>query len=224
MEENNEELAEEGLLLIYRGFTSFAGLRTYEIYINDELVREINMGETYEFKLPLGTYKIKAKIDWCSSKSIDIEVKKDEVQILKIGNFKAPALITMFIPKRTIYLKKENIDLNILDLQSFKGKSFIDRTKDLDNKIIRISGRCFSVEESKNIFKNVVEFPKETNINKFALTSIRKRLIVVEIAIIFIILVLNRFNIDIALHTIIGSIVGTIILYCLFRPAIAPKK
>lgn len=57
MEENNEESDERWLLLIYREFTSFASLRTYEIYINDELVREINMGETYEFKLPLGKYQ-----------------------------------------------------------------------------------------------------------------------------------------------------------------------
>lgn len=58
-------------------------LRNYCIYLNGKEMLRLANQETKEVTLEPGDYRIKAKIDWCSSKELQIRVSEHEV--IQIG-------------------------------------------------------------------------------------------------------------------------------------------
>lgn len=68
-------------------------IRDYKIFIDGQQVGAIANGETKDFATSSGQHTITAKIDWCSSPDISIDLKDDETKILKVGGFKNGQLL-----------------------------------------------------------------------------------------------------------------------------------
>ncbi|MBP1841743.1 hypothetical protein [Formosa algae] len=92
--------------------------RAIGIYIDGEKVGTINDGETQEYELENGKHEIFAKIDWCSSPKIELNIAQNESKTIKLSGFKYskwifPALLGIML---FYYLGNYalNIDLNFL--------------------------------------------------------------------------------------------------------------
>ncbi|MFC7445284.1 hypothetical protein C7H62_0513 [Mesoflavibacter sp. HG96] len=92
--------------------------RAIEIYINGEKVGTINDGETQEYEVENGEHEIFAKIDWCRSPKIKLNLTENETKTLKLSGFKygkwiLPTLLGIML---LYYLGKYalNTDLNFL--------------------------------------------------------------------------------------------------------------
>jgi hypothetical protein len=62
--------------------------RNYKIFIDGQFVGKIASGATKEFQTTAGQHIVVAKIDWCSSPNISINVNSNETKYLKVGNFR----------------------------------------------------------------------------------------------------------------------------------------
>jgi len=92
--------------------------RAIGIYIDREKVGTINDGETQEYEVENGKHEIFAKIDWCRSQKIELNIAENETKTIKLSGFKyskwiLPALLGIML---FYYLGKYalNIDLNFL--------------------------------------------------------------------------------------------------------------
>jgi len=63
-------------------------MRDYKIFIDGQQVGTISNGETRNFPATTGQHIVAAKIDWCSSPDILIDVKENQANNLKVGGFK----------------------------------------------------------------------------------------------------------------------------------------
>lgn len=59
--------------------------RSYKILVNGKEITRLEYGERKTLSFAAGTYSIKAKIDWASSREFEITLKEDENQTLEIG-------------------------------------------------------------------------------------------------------------------------------------------
>ncbi len=84
-------------------------LRAYEITLNDSLLGTVKAGETELFDINPGIYRIKLKIDWCSSEEITFEVSNDEIINFTCGNnanFITALYFLFFNPNNYLWLKR----------------------------------------------------------------------------------------------------------------------
>lgn len=63
-------------------------MRDYNIFIDGQQVGTIANGESKDFPTTAGRHTVTAKIDWCSSQDIAIDVKDNQTKRLKVGGFK----------------------------------------------------------------------------------------------------------------------------------------
>lgn len=63
-------------------------MREYQIYIDNVFVGSIGNGSTKDFEITEGKHTIEAKIDWCGSPKVIVEINDDETKYLKVGGFK----------------------------------------------------------------------------------------------------------------------------------------
>lgn len=63
-------------------------MRDIGIYLDGEKIGVIGNGETKEFEIVPGEHKLKTKIDWCSSETLNIELYENESQKIKLSGFK----------------------------------------------------------------------------------------------------------------------------------------
>lgn len=63
-------------------------MRSFGIYLNDQKIGTIRNGEIKEFEVEPGIHELKAKIDWCESETIKVEVKADKAKALELTGFK----------------------------------------------------------------------------------------------------------------------------------------
>jgi len=76
-------------------------MRDIGIYLDNKKIGEIGNGEFKEFDVPEGTHKLKAKIDWCKSETLDFKSSDNEIKKIELSGFKIPkwlmpiSLITM---------------------------------------------------------------------------------------------------------------------------------
>lgn len=63
-------------------------MRDYHIYIDNKKAGTIANGELKTFEISGGNHSVIAKIDWCSSKKVQININDDDQLILKVGGFK----------------------------------------------------------------------------------------------------------------------------------------
>ena len=77
-----------GIIKIERTNEILNRARNYKIFIDGQQVGTIASGETKDFSTTVGKHIINAKIDWCSSPEISIDVKENQTKILKVRGFK----------------------------------------------------------------------------------------------------------------------------------------
>lgn len=63
-------------------------LRDYGVYIDGRKVGTIANGETKEFNLSSGHHSVFAKIDWCTSPTLSVNISDVDTKYLKVGGFK----------------------------------------------------------------------------------------------------------------------------------------
>ena len=66
-------------LIIKRSSEWNSRLRDIGIYLDNKKIGEIRNGEFKEFDVPEGTHKLKAKIDWCRSETLDFKSSENEI-------------------------------------------------------------------------------------------------------------------------------------------------
>ena len=62
--------------------------RRYGIYVDGKEMGKMVNGETKEFNVSPGQHSVFAKIDWCSSETLSIDLNDQETKTLKVGGFK----------------------------------------------------------------------------------------------------------------------------------------
>ena len=68
------------LTIIRRNGYKSDSLRAYRILIDNVRAGEIEEGQIIHFKWSAGKHTVKLKIDWCSSKTFDIDVESDNYE------------------------------------------------------------------------------------------------------------------------------------------------
>ena len=63
-------------------------VRKIGIYIDGEKVGTINNGEKKEYEVEFGKHEVYAKIDWCYSQKIELNINENETTELKLTGFK----------------------------------------------------------------------------------------------------------------------------------------
>lgn len=63
-------------------------MRDYKIFIDRQQVGTIANGETKDFPTTVGQHIVTAKVDWCSSPDISVDINDNQTKNLKVGGFK----------------------------------------------------------------------------------------------------------------------------------------
>ena len=68
--------------------------RKIDLYLNNEKIESIENGKSITMNLTPGSYELYAKIDWCRSQILTVNVENDRDTIVELSGFKYGALIT----------------------------------------------------------------------------------------------------------------------------------
>ena len=69
--------------------------RSFDLYLNGKKISEIKDKELLTFEIPEGKYILEAKIDWCGSKPVNLELAEDDLKRIEISGF---VLSKYFLP------------------------------------------------------------------------------------------------------------------------------
>lgn len=100
------------ILTIQRPKTYVDLIRNYQIFVDGARVDEIAAGSALELALPPGHHEVFAKIDWCRSNPLEVELREDRECVLEVGPNVGPfgvlrglLYVTLFRSKY-LYLRK----------------------------------------------------------------------------------------------------------------------
>lgn len=62
--------------------------RSFRIFIDGREVGKIGHGETKTFTVTPGAHRVMAKIDWCSSEEVEVNVQEHETKMLAVSGFR----------------------------------------------------------------------------------------------------------------------------------------
>jgi hypothetical protein len=77
-------------------------IRDYRIYIDDRFVGTIKNGGEQWFDVTPGSHTIYAKIDWCSSPTLNFTVQDNDIDF-KVGAFKKAAPLVLLVTFSAIF-------------------------------------------------------------------------------------------------------------------------
>lgn len=198
-------------IIIFRDFKGIDLLKPYDICINNQEINSIIAGETFIINIPSGEYKLKMKVDWAESECFDFKTKENEMIFFEtghLGNANNPfTIFRSFMHNKYMYLKKININFDdILD----NNLELISNFKNLTLKNnIEIETFLLSAENSKKIFEKKYKFPKKNYNN----SSIKNRLLILELIFILMILVHNNFDINKSFKSLFSSLFIFLLVY-----------
>ncbi|MEM8944593.1 MAG: hypothetical protein AAGD11_05355 [Planctomycetota bacterium] len=98
--------------------TSLAdGLRAYRIRVNGKTVGKVMPGKSVDIPVSAGQHSVVAKVDWCGSQTLDVDVRAGEVVNLQCAsNLRGPKIFLsifyiMFLWNRYLTLTRaDNTD------------------------------------------------------------------------------------------------------------------
>ncbi|NLP59388.1 hypothetical protein [Lutibacter sp. B1] len=101
--------------------------REFGIYLNNNKIGVISDGETKEFEIDSGKYKINGKIDWCKSPMLEFETVENESTKIEIAGFKyVNIVIPIALGFSLIYLLLKNLfEIDLKFLIVFTGIGFL---------------------------------------------------------------------------------------------------
>ncbi len=90
-------------------------VRKIRIYVNGIKVGAISNGETQQYQLEPGTHEVFAKIDWCGSQKLLLNLSENETTTLKLKGYKygtwtLPIVLGLFLIH---FLAKIFLDINL---------------------------------------------------------------------------------------------------------------
>jgi len=74
-------------LLIKRNSEWANKMRSFDLYLNGRKFAEIKDKQVLSFEIPEGKYQLMAKIDWCGSQPLDIEISEGEIKRIEVKGF-----------------------------------------------------------------------------------------------------------------------------------------
>ena len=74
-------------LLIKRNSEWANKMRSFDLYLNGRKFAEIKDKQVLSFTVPEGKYQLMAKLDWCGSQPLPIELKEGEIKRIEIKGF-----------------------------------------------------------------------------------------------------------------------------------------
>lgn len=74
-------------LIIKRNSEWANKMRSFELYLNGRKFTDIKDKQVLSFEIPEGKYQLKAKIDWCGSRPLNIEIKEGEIKRVEVEGF-----------------------------------------------------------------------------------------------------------------------------------------
>lgn len=75
-------------IVIVRANEFMNRFRSIGLYINGELLSDIDNAETITYELPAGEHHLVAKIDWCGSQVLKFNLSENETQYFDLSGFK----------------------------------------------------------------------------------------------------------------------------------------
>jgi hypothetical protein len=63
-------------------------MRDYKIFIDGQQIGTIANGETKDFPVTVGQHIVTAKVDWCSSPDLSVDINDNQTKNLKVGGFR----------------------------------------------------------------------------------------------------------------------------------------
>jgi len=91
-------------------------IRRYLLECDGPIIGDIRQGETREFNIPDGIHKIRLKIDWASSNTLDLELSNNDVIELDCGsNLRGWRVVILFfysmiMPSKYLWIKVRKKD------------------------------------------------------------------------------------------------------------------
>jgi len=82
-------------------------VRAYQIELDGKVIGKINKGEEVGLDIPAGKHRLRLKIDWCGSPSLDFEIQTGQILKFACGNNlpPLPLLVLVYITfRRNKYL------------------------------------------------------------------------------------------------------------------------
>lgn len=74
-------------LLIKRNSEWANKIRSFDLYLNGRKFAEIRDKQVLSFEIPEGKYQLMAKIDWCGSQPLNIEILEGEIKRVEVKGF-----------------------------------------------------------------------------------------------------------------------------------------
>lgn len=100
-----------GVLRIRRPAGLADALRKYRIVVGGTEVGEVAAGGELQLDLPVGRHTVVARIDWCSSNTVTLDVEAQSWQELEVGSplrgwrLSLGVLYVFFWPSQYLYLR-----------------------------------------------------------------------------------------------------------------------
>lgn len=74
-------------LIIKRNSEWANKMRSFDLYLNGVKFAEIKDKQVLSFEIPEGKYQLIAKIDWCGSQPLIIEIREGEIKRIEVTGF-----------------------------------------------------------------------------------------------------------------------------------------
>lgn len=62
-------------------------MRSFELYLNGRKFADIKDKQVVSFEIPEGKYQLLARIDWCGSKPLNIEIAEGKIKRVEVKGF-----------------------------------------------------------------------------------------------------------------------------------------
>lgn len=105
-----------GKVRIQRSNQWYGGVRDYKIFLDNQKIGEVGMGDIKEFTIPDGEHQLFARIDWFETKKVSLNLEKDEVKeiILKSSQKSKLTIPFIFILPFLVYLTDLRLEFLLL--------------------------------------------------------------------------------------------------------------
>jgi hypothetical protein len=87
-------------------------LRRYRLFVGESCVACLAARESFEVHLPPGQYELLARIDWCRSNKLEVELVGEETTVVEVGSnvygwrLFAALLFVSLLRHRYLYMQK----------------------------------------------------------------------------------------------------------------------
>lgn len=72
-------------------------MRNFKILLNGKEIGKISDGELKDFSIEPGKHTLTAKIDWCSSKPLELNMSSNETMYVTVGSYRSSKKLLLFI-------------------------------------------------------------------------------------------------------------------------------